>query len=550
MLDCPHLSCPGCPARDLSYAAQLDAKAQRLRAALARYPALREPAPEPIVGSPHVVAYRHRAKLPVVAAGEAVHVGLYAAADRVVVDTPGCPILHPAARAVVDALRAWLAAEGLAAPAGPVTSIDVRFAAAAGACQVTLACRGGDLPGGARAARRLRRAIPGVATVAVSRSDPRGVRVLGDAPAVLAGPAALAERIGERAYRLTPGAFFQVDPRQAVEVVRRVREAVAGARRFADLYCGVGTHALALAPDADEGLGVDEGPEAIRAARLAAADAGLEGRVRFVLGRAADVLAGGELARLAGPVEAIVLNPARRGSDPRTLEAIARAGARTIAYVSCDPDTLARDLDILRWTGHRPTRISPVDLFPQTFEVETVVALARGDPPAPPPADVSGPAGALVRAVALPPWESARPAPAAGAVFLPPPSTSGVAVLEGPAPQVVEALALVAGRLPAGGQLAGLAFDRVEAFAPGLSLVRLHARADATAGALADLARARHPVLGDPRGARTAPHAVLERAALVRPFFHVAAVSGKGYRARAPLHGDLDLALEKLRDRS
>ena len=374
-LDCPYVECPGCPARDAEYGAQLEAKATRLRAALAGYPSLAKLAVEPIVAAAHVVGYRHRAKLPVVEAGGALRMGLYTS-GRTIVDTPGCPVLHPEVRRVLDGLRAWMAEGRLAAPAGPVTGVDVRFVAAAGACQATIACRGGELPGGARAARRLRRAIPGLATVAVSRSDPRGVRVLGEEPRVLAGPTTLIEKVGATAYRLAPGAFFQVDPRQAAELARLVAAALGGARRIADVYCGVGAYALALAAArADvEVVGIEESPEAIRAARLAAADAGLEGRVRFVEGQAEDVLARGELA---GGVDGVVLNPTRHGAEARALEAIARAAPAAVAYVSCDPVTLARDLDLLARAGYRATLVTPVDLFPQTFEVETVVALGR-----------------------------------------------------------------------------------------------------------------------------------------------------------------------------
>src|SRR5262245_36678411 len=125
-LDCPYLTCPGCPARDTTYPAQLEAKTTRLRAALARYPALGALRIEPIAGAAHIVGYRHRAKLPVVAEGGAVRMGLFTATGRIVVDTPGCPVLHESVRAVLDGLRAWLAAERLAAPLGPVTGVDVR----------------------------------------------------------------------------------------------------------------------------------------------------------------------------------------------------------------------------------------------------------------------------------------------------------------------------------------------------------------------------------------------------------------------------------------
>jgi len=552
-LDCAVRACPGCPARDTTYDQQLAAKEARLRAALARYPALGAlVTPEPglimsIVPAAHITGYRHRAKLPVEREGAALRIGLYTSVGRTVVDTPDCPVLHPEARAVLAALRPWLAEEGVAAPAGPVTGLDVRYVADAKACQVTIACKGGELPGGAHAARRLMRDVPGIAQLAVSRADPRGLRVLGDAPRVVAGPASLPERIGATSYRLTPGAFFQVDPRQAHELATRVGAALAGARRIADLYCGVGAYALALAPSCDAVVGIEESATAVDAARLAAREAGLEGRVRFVPRRSEDALAEGALDSLGGPCDGLVLNPARRGAHPRALEAIAQAAPAKVAYVSCDPDTLARDLDHLHWAGFRAVRVSPVDLFPQTFEVEAVVALEKVPRPDLPAARwVDG--GLGTRAVMLPPWATFRPKKA---VFLPPEGASGVAVLEGAWPGRARVLALVGGAVPQRGGRAGAGvYERVEALPGDFSLVRLHLPPASILGAVKALAKAGHAVCGDPQGDRGLNALCETRASLARPFLHVEALEWPGERAEADLPGDLALALDRMRARA
>jgi 23S rRNA (uracil1939-C5)-methyltransferase len=164
---------------------------------------------------------------------------------------------------------------------------------------------------------------------------------------------------------LHPGAFFQVDPRQAGALHALVRELVGDARRVLDLYAGVGAYGLMLAPGRERVLLVEEVPEAAEAARAVAPP-----NVAVTAAKVQDVAFEGEW-------DAAVMNPARRSSDPATLATLARLVDRAVV-VSCSPETLARDLDCLAAHGLRATQLVPVDLFPQTPEVETVVALQRG----------------------------------------------------------------------------------------------------------------------------------------------------------------------------
>jgi len=479
-------ACPGCGLLDLDYAAQLATKLQRLERALARYPHLGLPAVEAIVPAAYTAAYRHRLKLPVEVGPSHVHVGLIGA-EHQILDTPDCPVLTEPLRALLQPIVRWLAGrEG-------VHSVDLRVSSVTGRGMVVFACRGGELHGGPRAARALLRAVPALATVAVSRADRDGTRVMGSAPRVLAGPAFLEERIGETRYQLHPGAFFQVDPRQATVLHALVREMVGDARRVLDLYAGVGAYGLMLAPGRERVLLVEEVPEAAEAARAVAPP-----NVEVTPSKVQDVA-------LAGEWNAAVLNPARRGSDPATLAALARVVERAV-YVSCGPETLARDLDCLAAHGLRATRIVPVDLFPQTPEVETVVELRRG------PARMTWRGGA-VRG----PW-SGDPSGATGR------------------PREVTVLAV--GRTGDRGVLDGARFERIGEVATH-SLLQLNVTGSLTR-ALLHLRALGNPLAGeDPRTAAF----FAERAGLVRPFVHV--VSDE--RARAvPLHGDLAQALEHL----
>ncbi len=491
-LECAHHpsrggECPGCGLLELDYGAQLAAKRRRLVRALERYPHLDLPAPEDVVPATFTAAYRHRAKLPVEIDARGVRVGLYGP-QHAVLDTPDCPVLAAPLRALLAPIVEWLAGrEG-------VHSIDLRVSAATGQGMVVFACRGGELHGGPRAARELLRRVPGLATVAVSRADREGKRVLGSAPRVLAGPAFLEERIGDTRYALYPGAFFQVDPRQAEALHALVRAMVGDARRILDLYAGVGAYGLMLAPGRERVLLVEEVPEAAAAAR-ALAPPNVEVRAARV-----------QDATPAGEWDAAVLNPARRGSDLVTLATLARSVPRAV-YVSCAPETLARDLDVLAAHGLRAARIVPLDLFPQTPEIETLVELRRG-------AALADWNGGTVRG----PWSGA-PSGATG--------------------RPREVLVLAVGRTRGRGTLEGARYERIATVATH-SLLRLDVRGNLSR-ALQRLRAFGHPLAGeDPRTAAF----FAERAGLLRPFVHVVADE----RTRdVPLHGDLAEALERLR---
>jgi 23S rRNA (uracil1939-C5)-methyltransferase len=483
-----HPRCPGCELLPLSYPEQLARKAARLTRALDRYPHLALKPTDPIRGSPFTSEYRHRLKLPVHVTPRHVSIGLYDDRHRVL-DTPDCPVLVPALRDALPPLLERLRRQP------DVHSVDLRWSRATGDLAVVLASASGELSGGERAARDLRRAVPGLASVAVSRADRERKRVLGSRPRVVAGARSIEEVVGDTRYRLHPGAFFQVDPRQAEVVHTLVREAVGGAGSVLDLYAGVGAYGLMLAAGARRVVMVEEVREAADGARAAA-----PAHVEVVAGKVEDTP--WDDARY----DVAILNPARRGADPAVLERVARCAERVV-MVSCGPETLARDLDCLAAHGLFAERVAPVDLFPQTPEVETVVSLRRGPPLA------RWPAG---RGYATGPWR-ARPSGATGK------------------PERV--VALVLGTVRPRGTIDGARWERIGTVA-GHSLLRMHVRS--VSRALSTLAARGHPTAG--RDARTARF-FAEKAGLVRPFVHVERDTDG---TEVPLHGDLAEAIEQL----
>jgi len=532
-----HPTCPGCPLLDEPYPAQLEAKRDRLATAFGRYPHLRLPVPGEVTAARFVQGYRHRLKLPVHVGAEHVSAGLYDPASGRVLDTPDCPVLEPGLREALASVLVWLRGRR------GVHAIDLRRSSATGELQLVIACEGGDLHGGPRAARKLLASVPGLVSVATSRADPERKRVMGRGARMLAGEPAIEEAIGDVRYQLHPGAFFQVDPRNARWIHDRVRDFVGDAARVLDLYAGVGAYALMLAPGRERVVAVEEVPQAAAAARAMAPD-----NVEVLASRveAAD-LSGGFLDGAPGQpdpqrdegargaqrsFDAVILNPARRGSDPETLASVARLAPRLV-YVSCGPETLARDLDILAAHGMRVAEVDAIDLFPHTAEVETVVRLQRGKP--------------LVSwRGAQSPWarhqDAKRRRPQRGeareASLDQGTARARGAQASGARGRPTRVLVLVVGETEPSGTLPGGRFRRLGVVATH-SLLRIDLDGPMVP-ALAALARRRHPVAGrDPRTRRF----FAEKAGLLRPFVHVE----RSASATAPLHGDLVQALIELR---
>ena len=470
-MECRHFPrCPGCAYVGRPYEEQLERKRQRLARAFSLFPHL--PAVGSVAAALRTEGYRHRVKLPVHVGRDHVSVGLYDPETKRVLDTPDCPVLEPGLRDALGRVAGFLRGRR------GVHSVDLRRSAATGELALVLSCKGGELDGGPRAARKLVRDVPGLASVAVSVADPEGKRVMGREPRVIAGARAIEEAIGATRYRLHAGAFFQVDPINAEQVHAAVRELVGGARSVLDLYAGVGAYGLMLAEGRDRVTLVEEVSAAARSARERAPR-----HVEVIEGRVEDL-------SLGGTWDVAILNPARRGSDPATLRWLARA-SRRIVYVSCGPETLARDLDCLAAHGMRAKDVRAIDLFPQTPEVETVVRLDPG-----PRLDERRIRG---------PWHG-EPSGAVGR------STSVLALLIGD----------VRG---------GRGVERIASVATH-TLVRIEGSAFATL-------KRQHRIAGeDPRTRRF----FAERAGLVRPFVHVE----RAGNVTAPLHGDLVLALEAL----
>lgn len=340
---CPHFGvCGGCQLQHVAYEAQLQFKEQVLRSQLQRIGKVSNPPLRQAIGMDIPWAYRNHVQLAVNGEGRTGYLAAYS--DRMV-PIAECPIMEPLLEGT------W---KGLQGDLRRAERVVIRAGVNTGERMVIVEGQGPHPP--------LLCVDAGVSLV---------YRPAGGRPRPLQGTDHLNELVAGRRFRLSPGSFFQVNTRQAehlVAVVAGYLEARRG-HTVVDVYSGVGLFALAAATEASRVLGIESSVSAWEDARANAA--GHPG-VEFVRGRAEDVLSAVE-----GRIDAAILDPPRAGCAPAVLEALADHDVRRLVYVSCDPATLARDVARLEVLGYRLQEVQPVDMFPQTYHVETVALVRR-----------------------------------------------------------------------------------------------------------------------------------------------------------------------------
>ncbi|MCL2447598.1 MAG: pseudouridine synthase, partial [Polyangiaceae bacterium] len=380
----------------LPYSEQIAQKRGRVAQSLSRYPALDFVYTEVVAPAATRTAYRTRAKLIV---GPGGGLGLFAkGGGHQVVDIPNCRVLAPVLARVAAALRERIAgaeaAGGVLAPFDPagrgcLRAVDLREARGESVrvlvTFVAERARVANLDGLRAAAADLMATVPEVAGVAVNFHVGEAPQVLGVETIHLAGATSAPDRIGSAEHLATFGSFVQAHREQALRVHSLLIDALGLSAapthkpRVLDLYGGSGAMALGLAAAGASVRLVESFGPSVAQARAAAAALGLD-----LQAECSDVASALRHAAERGErFDAAVVNPPRRGTSPTAREWLARLEPPVIAYVSCNPDTLARDMDHFARLGYSASTLQPLDMIPLTEEIETVAVLRRSEPLSP-----------------------------------------------------------------------------------------------------------------------------------------------------------------------
>jgi 23S rRNA (uracil1939-C5)-methyltransferase len=379
---CPHYPhCIGCPFINVPYPQQLLKKQQIVVQSLSAYPPLVHVHVPAVIPSPYRLGYRARVKLVVRSTRGEVATGLYVPATHRVIDISSCPV-HPRPVNQVTGYLKKKIIELKIVPyderndTGQLRYLDFHYSFTHRELHVTLVTRHAEFPQGGVLARALSRRFSFVTGVIQNINQTRGNVIWGDRYRLLSGRDTLLEEIGSLKFAFPAAAFSQANPAAARKLYETVAEMAAlnGRESVLDSYCGVGPTSLYLARTARVVWGIDESYHSIDTAKQNARRNGFS-NCRFLAGDVKEKIV--EAHRTLDRVDCIVLNPPRKGVQPAALEAIIAVNAPKIVYVSCEANSLARDLDKLVNQDYRIVRLQPFDMFPQTAQVENVVLLEK-----------------------------------------------------------------------------------------------------------------------------------------------------------------------------
>lgn len=376
---CRKKGCGGCPLLGLPYAEQLSKKQKDTEKLLGKFGTVR-----PILGMENPWHYRNKAVSTFCAGpGRSLQSGIYAQGTHRVIPVEECLLHNPALDEAIAAVRTAAAACRYEPfnedrRTGLIRHVLVRHSRATGQVLVCLVTAQAALPGSKAFVAKLRQLCPAVSTVVQNINPRHSSAVLGSAEKLLYGKGYIEDTLCGVTFRLSAASFYQVNPVQTERLYQTAIEAAGlnGSQTVLDAYCGVGTIGLACAGKAKSVLGVELNRSAVNCAVQNARANGIA-NARFLCADATSAIQ--RMAQQGEQVDVVILDPPRAGSTPEFLQAVCQLAPERVVYISCNPETQRRDLEYLTARGWKATFIQPVDLFPHTEHVETVVLLSKGE---------------------------------------------------------------------------------------------------------------------------------------------------------------------------
>ena len=375
----PAVEHPGAPWQVLRYERQLEIKRVQVEDALRRIGRLDRFELEPIVPAEQQWRYRNKLEYSFGAdAGGRLICGFHAPGrwDEIVA-VGDCLLASERANAARDAVVQWCREQGLVpydrgGGGGLLRNLVVREGRRTGQLQLRLVTGPDELD-----RESIARVIAPHASLLWTRSDSRAETTAGGHTELLAGSDRLEEELSGMRLAMSPDAFFQTNTEMAERLYAVAVEyaSLSGYERLFDLYCGIGTIGLTMAPRAAEVWGLELIERAIADA-IANAAANEIDNARFFVGDVRRALP--ELVAKAGTPDVLVVDPPRAGLSQKIVRRIIEAAPRRLIYVSCNPTTLAPNAAQLAEAGYELRRVRPVDMFPQTPHIECVALLERG----------------------------------------------------------------------------------------------------------------------------------------------------------------------------
>lgn len=386
--DCPVFNrCGGCVYRHINYDAELKIKQQRVEDAFRRIGSL-DVKLQDIVGGDTRCFYRNKSQLPVGKENGKTKIGFYSFHSHNIIDCNSCLLQPELFSQIAEEFRGWIDENNISVydettHSGLVRHLYIRSSEGCKETSVCVVINGKSLPHADSLWDKL--SALGVTGLSININKEKTNVVLGNETKTLFGKSNITDTLLGTKFEISPLSFYQVNRRQteklysiAAEYADLTPETV-----LLDMYCGVGTIGLTMAKKVKELIGVEIVAPAIENAKSNAELNGIT-NARFICADAA--VAAEKLEQEGIKPDVVILDPPRKGCDEELIRTVAKMSPDRIAYVSCDPATLARDCAVFATLGYNIAEqngkhlITPVDMFPGTAHVETVVKLYKTHP--------------------------------------------------------------------------------------------------------------------------------------------------------------------------
>ncbi|MGN7312190.1 23S rRNA (uracil(1939)-C(5))-methyltransferase RlmD [Alkalicoccobacillus gibsonii] len=381
---CPiYDQCGGCQLQHMEYAATLREKADIVRQAFERYTTIKQEALtiQQTKGMQDPWYYRNKSQMQVNKTKGVVQAGLYAEKSHKLIDLSACMVQHKRSNHVTQVMKQILQDLNISIynerkHRGAIRTIVTRVSFKTGDVQLVLVTAEETLPKRKQMIEEVKKRLPEVTSFMQNINDQKTSIIFGDRTSLVSGEETLEETLGDVSFSLSARAFFQLNPEQTVVLYDEAKKAakLTGKEKLVDAYCGVGTIGLWLADQAAEVRGMDVIPDAIENARANAANNQVQA-YEYEVGKAEEWLP--KWVKQGWTPDVVVVDPPRTGCDQKLLTTLKQTKPSRIVYVSCNPSTLAKDVEQLRAAGYKVANIQPVDMFPWTAQVECVTELVK-----------------------------------------------------------------------------------------------------------------------------------------------------------------------------
>ncbi len=369
--------CGGCDWINKPYKEQLAIKSKRLREMLSPFCKT-----EAIIPMENPLHYRN--KVHAVFGHDRKHniiSGIYEAESHRIVPVDSCMLENEKADAIIVSVRELCKSFKIKSynedsGYGLLRHVLVRTGYTTGQIMVVLVLSSPIMPSKNNFVKALRKLHPEITTIVVNVNNQNTSMILGDKEQVIYGKGYIEDVLCGKTFRISPKSFYQVNPVQTEILYKKALEfaGLKGTERVLDAYCGTGTIGMIASDHAGEVIGVELNADAVRDARINAKCNQIK-NIQIYQNDAGKFLV--EMAEQKVALDVLFMDPPRAGSDEAFLSSVARIAPQKIVYISCNPETLVRDLKYLVKHGYKVERGVGVDMFPWTGHVECVVLMSK-----------------------------------------------------------------------------------------------------------------------------------------------------------------------------